>query len=185
MLKKAIIILGLVLIVTGCAYYEPAPRVAVYSDIEWITWEYYDWDYNTVVYLRSLNYSSDDVCLVLFLAWHGNTTPSAIVRWRKSGISWMNITTVHLKLNPTVFYVNIPRNTKLGPPYGKAYGYYWNKPKHFVLTHTEMVSLVYLKTTSLSFGIKPLEVIKMHHAGHGFNYIVNHHVKAGKHITSH
>lgn len=182
-----------VLLLTNCVIYEHPHRhtlptgtthYVIYSDIEWVVWEYYDWDYELVAHLHSLNYTPDEVCLILFLAYHGHSHPLTIVKWRQKHISWMDITTVHLKLKPSVFFVSIAPEVKLGPPYGKAYGYYRKSPNKIVLTKTEMVSLVHLKVTSQAFNISPREVMRLKKRGYNFDQIVQAQVNAGKQVKT-
>lgn len=154
------------------------------SDIEWLIWEYCDWDYDLVVKLHSLNYTSDDVCLILFLAYYGHSHPLTIVKWRQKHISWMDITTVHLKLEPSVFFVAIAPEVKLGPPYGKAYGYYRKSQNKTVLTKAQMVSLVHLKVTSQAFDISPIEVMRLKKRGYNFDQIVQNQINTGKEIKT-
>ncbi|MFC1524916.1 hypothetical protein ACFL5I_00850 [Planctomycetota bacterium] len=182
------------LLLTNCVIYEQPPRhtmpagtthYVIYSDIEWVVWEYYDWDYELVTHLHSLNYTPDEVCLILFLAYHGHSHPLTIVKWRQKHISWMDITMVHLKLKPSVFFVAIAPEVKLGPPYGKAYGYYRKSPNKIVLTKAQMVSLVHLKVASQALDISPIEVMKLKNRGYTFDQIVQAQVNAGKEIKTH
>lgn len=156
----------------------------VYSDIEWVVCEYYDWDYDTVESLHSMGYSPDDVCLILFLAYRSQTEPRTIARWRRAGIPWRDITTVNLRLDPSTFFVSIPSNVQLGPPYGRAYGYYRKDPKTVVLSDVERVDLVQLKVVSKAYKIPPVKVIRLRQQGRSFNKIVQAQRKAGKSIRT-
>jgi hypothetical protein len=171
--------------------YHPQPQTVVvraelvHSDIEWVLWEYYDWDYDVVYDLHNrYKYTDDEVALILFLAYHGHCEPIRIVQWRQSGIPWMTITTYNLKLQPDVFFVPISPAYKFGPPYGNAYGRYWKNPRTVVLTDSEMISLVYLKTTCLAYNASPVEVIKLHEQGRDFNQIIWVHRSEGRHIKT-
>jgi hypothetical protein len=152
--------------------------------MEWVVWEYYDWDYDTVSYLHSLNYTPDEITLILFLAYHGHTQPMTIVHWRQAHISWMDITTVYLRLEPSVFFVDIGPEVELGHHYGHAYGYYHRSPHQMVLTDTEIINLVHLKVTSEAFNIPPVEVIKLRERGDDFNIIVQWQIKNGREIKT-
>ena len=195
MKRLLILILGLALL-SGCVVYRVEPYHAtthtvqttgttiIHSDIEWAVWEYYDWDYDTVVHLHSLNYTPDEVSLILFLAYHGRVQPATIVQWRRSGIAWIEITTVHLRLEPSIFFVDIPHNTRLGPPYGNVYGYYWKNPRHVVLTDYEMVKLVHLRVVSEAYHVHPVEVIRIYEKDNDYDRIVQREHREGKEIRT-
>lgn len=176
----------------GPDFYHPAiphtqvvHREFMHSDMEWVLWEYYDWDYDVVYNLHNrYKYTDDEICLILFLAYHGHCQPIQIVQWRQSGISWMTITTYNLRLQPDIFFVPVSPAYRFGPPYGHAYGRYWKNPRTVVLTDSEMVSLVYLKTTCLAYNASPLEVIKLHEQGRDFNQIVWVNRSEGRHIKT-
>ncbi|MEK7309328.1 MAG: hypothetical protein AAB038_00745 [Planctomycetota bacterium] len=178
----------------GPDFYRPATphtrvqvthREFVHSDMEWVLWEYYDWDYDVVYNLHyRYNYTNDEVALILFLAYYGRVEPVRIVQWRQSGIPWMTITTYNLRLQPDIFFVPVSPAYRFGPPYGNAYGRYWKNPKAVVLTDSEMVNLVYLKTTCLAYNASPVEVIKLHEQGRDFNQIVWVHRSEGRHIKT-
>jgi len=176
----------------GPDFYRPAvPHTQVvraefvHSDIEWVLWEYYDWDYDVVYNLHyRYKYTDDEVALILFLAYHGHCEPIRIVQWRQSGIPWMTITTYNLRLQPDIFFVPVSPAYRFGPPYGNAYGRYWKNPRTVVLTDSEMVNLVYLKTTCLAYNASPVEVIKLREQGRDFNQIVWVHRSEGRHIKT-
>ncbi|MBI5778323.1 MAG: hypothetical protein HZA49_02585 [Planctomycetes bacterium] len=164
---------------------QPVRVEFVHSDIEWVLWEYYDWDYDVVYNLHyRYKYSDDEVALILFLAYYGHCQPIQIVQWRQSGIPWMTITTYNLRLQPDIFFVPVSPAYRFGPPYGNAYGRYWKNPKTVVLTDSEMVNLVYLKTTCLAYNASPVEVIKLREQGRDFNQIIWVHRSEGRHIKT-
>ena len=193
-----ITILAFVLFLGGCVVHSPPepdfyhqPQVVVvhaeffHSDAEWMLWEYYDWDYDVVYDLHNrYRYSDDEVALILFLSYYGHCQPIQVVQWRQAGIPWMTITTARLRLEPDIFFIPVASTHKFGPPYGNAYGRYWKNPRTVVLTDSEMVSLVYLKTTCLAYNASPIDVIRLHDQGHDFNYIVRTHRSQGHHIRT-
>ncbi|MEW6025764.1 MAG: hypothetical protein AB1599_00510 [Planctomycetota bacterium] len=167
--------------------YNPPPALVeiVHSDIEWLVWEYYDWDYDIVYDLRyRYKYTPDEVALILFLAYHGRVEPIRIVQWRQANTPWMTITTYHLRLQPDIFFVPVSTAYQFGPPYGHAYGRYWKNPKAVVLSDDEMINLVYLKTTCQAYNVSPVEVIKLREQGRDFNQIVWVHRSEGRHIKT-
>lgn len=193
---KCSILLWIVLLITGCiVYQEPYPyrphydvsttgTTIVHSDIEWVVWEYYDWDYDIVVHLHSLNHDPDDVSMILFLAYYGHTDPFIIARWRQSRISWFDIITVHLKLEPDIVFVHIAQDTHLGPPYNRPYGYYWKNQRNIVLTDVEIINLVHLRVISEAYRVPPVEVIRWHEDGHNFDRIVRREHEEGRSIRT-
>jgi len=193
MWQKIVALMVLLLVAGGCVLvHEPSYPLPlhpthniVYSDVEWVVWEYYDWDYEVVVSLHDFGYTSDETSLILFLAYNSRVEPRAIVEWHRSGLSWMEITTVKLHLEPTIFFVSIPSTVRVGPPYGNAYGHYWHNPGHIILTDAEMVDLVHLKVVSEAYNLPVTEVIKQREKGIGFNEIVREHRDTGKEFRSH
>jgi hypothetical protein len=137
-----------------------------------------------VVHLHSLNYSPDEVSLILFLAYHGHVQPATIVQWRRGGITWIEITTVHLRLEPSIFFVDIPHGTRLGPPYGNAYGYYWKNPRYVMYSDYEIVKLVHLRVVSEAYHVHPVEVIKIYEQDSDYDRIIERHHREGKAIRT-
>ncbi len=122
----------------------------------------------------------DELPVVFFLAARARVAPSVIIDLRLGGGSWLDIT-FHYGLTPDIFYVPV-KVKNIGPPYGKAYGYYnkyrptkeWKK---FALTDGEVIDLVDLRFVSEYHRIPPEEVMKMRGSGKSF---VGIHVEAGK-----
>jgi hypothetical protein len=115
-----------------------------------------------------------DMHIALFLSQEAKVSVDMLFPWRKAGQSWLDIA-VRLGLPPTVFFVEVPTNVKVGPPYGKAYGHYKkhkkDKKAKIVLSDDEVRNLVHLKITSAYFGLPPSEVIKMREVGKPFKEI--------------
>ncbi|MBI4835059.1 MAG: hypothetical protein HY811_09620 [Planctomycetes bacterium] len=185
-----ILFVGMIaLFLTGCVVYShpahyPTTTHFVYTDMEWVVWNYYDWDYDTVVRIHSYNYSPEYVNLILFLAYHSHVDPVLIIGWHREGVSWVEITTRRLRLDPVIFFAHIPPDTKLGSPYGKAYGHYWKNPRAIVLTEHDMINLVHLKVTCEAFHIQPVDVIRHHERGDDFNRIVRREIDSDRKIKS-
>ena len=89
--------------------------------------------------------------------------------------------TLRYGLSPEIYYV--PISVSPGPPYGKAYGYYKNKPrkewKKIVFKDSDIINLVNLKFTSEHYKYSPNEVIKMREEGKNF-VVINDEIKKGK-----
>ncbi|MCK4739216.1 MAG: hypothetical protein KAT46_04630 [Deltaproteobacteria bacterium] len=113
--------------------------------------------------------SGDDTAVVLFLAGAGGVANSAIMELRLGGASWMDIA-LKFGVGADKFYV--PFDSNPGPPYGKAYGYYKNKPKkewkNIKLSDSDIVGLVNIKFLSEHHGISAGEVVRMKEKGSGF-----------------
>jgi len=66
----------------------------------------------------------------------------------------------------------MPATVRVGPPYGKAYGHFKNKPKKewktIVLSDGDVVNLVNLKFVSEHYGRPPQEVIRLRASGKQF-----------------
>ncbi len=117
-------------------------------------------------------FSNDELPVVYFLASRARVKPSAIIDFRIDGLSWLDIS-FHFGLTPEIFFVPLTVK-KVGPPYGKAYGYYkkyrpnkeWNK---IVLSDTEIVDLVNLRFISEYHNLPPDKVVEMR--GQGKNFV--------------
>jgi hypothetical protein len=130
--------------------------------------------------VRERHIPDEELPVVFFLARRARVAPDVIVTLRLGGKSWMEITH-HYGLGADIFYV--PVKNVSGPPYGKAYGYYKNKPrkewKHIKLADDDVLNLVNLKFISSYYGYAPEDVIKMRSSGKSFRTI-NKDIKANK-----
>jgi hypothetical protein len=90
--------------------------------------------------------------------------------------------TLRFGLSPEIYYVPVRVEVK-GPPYGKAYGYYKNKPRKewgkIVLKDADVINFVNLRFISEYHGYPPGEVIKMRSAGKNF-VVVHDGIRKGK-----
>jgi len=133
-----------------------------------------------VVVVRDRGIPDEDLPVVFLIATRAGIAPDSVIKLRLSGQSWLDIT-LHYGLSPEIFYVPVQQTP--GPPYGKAYGYYKNKPRSewntIKLSDAEVVNLVNLKFISEHYGYSPDEVIRMRASGKNFVEI-NHEVKQKK-----
>ncbi len=117
-----------------------------------------------VIYVRDRHIPDDQIPVVFFLSQRLSVSPSRIIDLRLSGKSWLDIS-VHFGLGPDIFYYPIRETVVLHPPYGKAYGYYKNKPKkdwkHIRLQDDDVINLVNLRFISEHYKYDPEHVIKM------------------------
>ena len=71
----------------------------------------------------------------------------------------------------------VPLKSNPGPPYGKAYGYFKNKPrkewKNINFTDEDIINLVNLRFISDYYGYDPTQIVKMRNEGKGFVAINN------------
>ena len=116
-------------------------------------------------------FRNEELPVVYYLAAQANVKPSAIIDLRISQMSWLDIS-FRYGLSPEIFF--IPLTTKkVGPPYGKAYGYYkkyhprkeWKK---IVLSDSEIVDLVNLRFISEYHKLDPDSVVQMRSRGMNF-----------------
>jgi len=130
--------------------------------------------------IRERKISDEELPVVFYVAGLTGEKPEVIVDVRVGGSSWYDIS-MKYGINASIFYVPIESNP--GPPYGKAYGYYKNKPKkewkNIILTDEDIINLTNLRFISEYYNYDPDKVMKMR--GEGKNFVViNNSVKANK-----
>ena len=116
--------------------------------------------------------------VVFFIAAQAKVEPEIIVDLELVAAGRYDIS-VRYGVYPDVYYV--PLEIDPGPPYGKAYGYYKNKPRKewraIRLSDNDIVNLVNLHFISKHYSYDPGQVVKMR--SEGKNYIViNDYVKS-------
>lgn len=135
---------------------------------------YYNVPEKTVVVVHERRIPDEELPVVFFLAQQAKVSPDVVINLRLSGQSWMDIA-FHYGLTAQAFYV--PLAVVPGPPYGKAYGYYKNRPqskwKEIRLSDADIVNFMNLKFVSGYYGYSPDEIVKMRGAGKGFVTISN------------
>jgi hypothetical protein len=112
--------------------------------------------------------------IVLFLSYHSQKDVDFIVSLRQQELSWWEISS-KLGVPVSAYYLDVGLKP-VGPPYGKAYGY-WKKhkknPKYkFKLTDEEVFDLISLKMISSYYGMNAEDVIKSRKAGIEFKHII-------------
>ncbi|MBI4685615.1 MAG: hypothetical protein HY755_10495 [Nitrospirae bacterium] len=132
--------------------------------------DYYRVPEREVLVVRERRIPDEEIPVVFFLASRARVAPSTIIDLRLSGRSWLDIT-LHYGLSPEIFYIPVDIK-KMGPPYGKAYGYYKNKPKKewkkMKFSDGDVVDLVNLKFISEHYKYSPEKVIQMRGEGKKF-----------------
>lgn len=134
---------------------------------------YYKVPEKEVIIIKEKGIDDDELPVVFFIAKRARVAPEVIIKMRLSGYSWMDIS-LHYGIGPEVYYIPVEETVIVGPPYGKAYGYYRKYPRNkwrlIRLDDDDIVNLVNLRFMSEYHGIPPAEVIKM--KGHGKKFVV-------------
>jgi hypothetical protein len=133
--------------------------------------DYYGVPESRIVYVRDhYRIRDEELPVVFFLASRAHVDPQVIIDLRmRHRMSWPDIT-FHYGLTPEIYYVPV---TRVGPPYGNAYGHYKKHKKDykkFVLVDDDVVNLVNLRFMSEYHG-KPAEVV-MDRRGRGERFVV-------------
>jgi hypothetical protein len=148
--------------------------------------DYYNVPQREVIVIRERGIPYEEIPIVYFIARRANVLPGRIIDLRLRNNSWMDIIS-QLGLSPEIFYVPVDVVVS-GPPYGKAYGYYRNKPrgswKTIVLRDYDVINLVNLRFISEHYGYPPGRVIEMRSKGRDFLFI-NDEVKKEKVYKEH
>ena len=130
-----------------------------------------------VIIIRERRVRDEEIPVVFFLAQRASVSHNTIIKMRLSGMTWLEIS-LHYGLGPEIFYV--PVRVIKGPPYGRAYGYYRNKPrsawKAIMLNDAEIIDLVNLRFISEHYGYPAEEVIRLRSGGDNF-IVINNKVK--------
>ncbi len=140
--------------------------------------EYYAAPAEQLDVANGLDWDDDDVSVAFFLSYHSGRPFEDVVDLRRRGLSWIKVS-AELGLTPKVFYVEVPPDVHVGPPYGKAFEYYRRRTPEYVLVDDDVKNLVHLRVTSDYYGLEPLEVIRDRERGHSFARLIEtHHGKS-------
>lgn len=124
-----------------------------------------------IIKISDRHIPDEQIPVVLFLASMASVPPPAIIDLRQAGKTWMDICR-HFSLAPDIFYVPVKEGVT-GPPFGKAYGHFKNKPKKewkkIVLDDDDVINLVNLRFISDFHKFPPEDIIRMR--SEGKNYI--------------
>jgi len=139
--------------------------------------DYYHVPEKEVVVVRERKIPDEELPVVFFIARRAGVEPKVIVDLRLGGSSWYDIS-FRYGIYADVYYV--PLVVDPGPPYGKAYGYYKNKPKKqwkkIKLADADIINLVNLRYISEYYNYKPEKIVKMR--GEGKHYtVINENIK--------
>jgi hypothetical protein len=132
--------------------------------------------------VRERHIRVEEIPVVFLIAQRARVAPATVIDLRLHGRSWLDIT-IHYGLSPEIYYVYLPATVKVGPPYGKAYGHYKNKPRKewrtIVLDDDDVINLVNLKFVSQHYGYPAAEVAKLRSKGKDF-VVIHHEVREEK-----
>jgi len=143
---------------------------------------YYKVPQTQVVVVRGRGIPDDELPVVFFISSRARIRPETVVKLRLGGLSWMAIS-LRYGLGPDIYYSPADDAVLKNPPYGKAYGYYKNKPrrkwKEIVLGDDDIINLVNLRFVSEHYGYSPAEVVRLRSSGEKFGAIHSE-LKGGK-----
>ena len=144
--------------------------------------DYYRVPEREVIVIKERRIPDEEIPVVFFIAKRARVKPATIIDLRLRGMTWMDIT-LRYHLGPEIFYMPVKETVVIGPPYGKAYGYYKKKPrkewKKIVLGDDDIINLVNLRFMSAHYGNPPEKVIQLREQGKTF-IVINEEIKKGK-----
>ncbi len=135
-----------------------------------------------VYFVRKKGIPDQELPVIFYLASLAGVAPSLVAdEYRRPGITLYDLTRI-FGLYPDIYHY--PVKTRVdGPPYGKAYGYYRNKPKkewkNIKLGNADIINLVNLRFISESNGVDPEDIIKRRAGGKNF-ILINDDIGKGK-----
>lgn len=124
----------------------------------------------------------EELPVAYFLAARARVEPAAVFELRAQNRSWLDIT-LHYGLSPDIFFIPV-RADPVGPPYGKAYGYYrtrgagngWTRT---ALSDSDLIALVNLRFLSEHHGVPPEAVMELRGRQASFA-VINEEIRNGK-----
>lgn len=124
-----------------------------------------------VYFVRKKGIPDQELPVIFYLASLAGVAPSLVAdEYRRPGITLNDLTRI-FGLNPEIYHYPVKFRVD-GPPYGKAYGYYRNKPKkewkNIKLSNADIINLVNLRFISESRGVDPEDIIKRRAGGKSF-----------------
>ena len=166
-MKKVTLVAGALLVfalLSGCAVtvhnhdrgYSPSHR-----DTAIVIWgEYYGCGADTIRYLERSGYEDEDIFVFLSISYWSHVDVKLVVEQYRVRQNFFAVATFY-RIDPFLFYVDIDRRTHLGPPYGRAYGYYYKRSRNFTLTDVECRDLVGLRIFVEYYRYDVVTVVKL------------------------
>lgn len=125
--------------------------------------DYYHVPEREVYVIHDRGIPDEDLPVVYYLAQRTGAAPGAIVDLRLRGWSWQRIT-FYLGAGPDIYYMPVPVAV-VGPPYGRAYGFYRSVPRArwrtIQLSDDDVVNLVNLRFVSQYRHLPPQRVMEL------------------------
>ncbi len=122
-----------------------------------------------IVVIRDRHIPDEHLSVVFFIAGRAKVAPGLVVDYRLANHTWLEVAR-HFGLGPESFYVEFA--TEPGPPYGRAFGYYKNRPRaewhRIVLADDDIVNLVNLRLLTSRYHCLPDEVVSLRGGKKGF-----------------
>ena len=181
-MRKLVILLALLCIpplVNGCGrrhvirHHGPGPVVAVtWMEVRGSIWvDYYGCDDESIHYLSGLDeYDDGDLFVLLWISfWSDFPIRHVIHVYETECRGNLYEAFVYYRVPVADFYIDLPNGTRAPPPYGKAYGYYWNrhqKPRH-KLNNKEFHALAHLRIATGHYGFTPREYFNRYERARG------------------
>jgi len=108
-----------------------------------------------------------DLVVALHLRHLSGVDLDVIVTWRREGVSWNEITR-RCRRGSQVYYVELPRELELPPPYARAYGH-WRQHAgaELALSDAEVRELVLLRVMSEGCALPAAKVVRLRASGFG------------------
>lgn len=136
--------------------------------------DYFSATQKEVTAARDRGVPDDEIPVVFFMSRLADVSPESVIDLRLNGASWQEVTKKH-GFGSEIYYFPVKKNAVIVPPYGKAYGYYKNKPKKewskIKLEDDDIVNMVNLEFMS-EYNNYPAETIMaMRGKNRGFNTI--------------
>ncbi len=153
--------------------YDPPPAQVVVDDdpyrVMWI--EYYGCPESTIDDCYVAGWAEDDIAVGLFLCYHAHVSIGTVIDLRARRLSWWDVT-LRLNLRPEILYVEVPSHVAVGPPYGRAYGYFRKSEPGYVFVDADFHNLVHLRLMTHYYKLDAATVIHRRERGADFKVIV-------------
>ena len=170
----ALLLLSVTCLVSKAVVNAGASEGNIVTSYDFSIGDYFSATQKEVTVARDRGIPEDEIPVVFFMAQLAEASPVKIIDLRLKGNSWQDVAR-HYKYGPEVFYFPVKDSVVVGPPYGKAYGHYKNKPrkewKKIKIGDDDVVNLVNLEFLSEYNDYPPVTIMAMRGKNKGFNTI--------------